>query len=89
MGEALQSWFKFAFDDLGLRRIEATADKYNEKSIALLQKIGMRKEGESPENFVSISNGQKHDAIFLGMLKREYEAVKDLWPERFAHKPRG
>ena len=88
MGEALQSWFKFAFEDLGLRRIEAVADKYNEKSIALLGKIGMRIEGESPQNFVSISNGQLHDAIFLGMLKHEYDAVKDSWPERFAYKPK-
>jgi len=88
MGEALQKWFKFAYDDLNLRRLEAVADINNVKSRKLLTQLGMREEGISLENYVSISNGQMHDIAYYALLKREYKEIEASLPGRFAPKPK-
>jgi ribosomal-protein-alanine N-acetyltransferase len=47
MTEALRSAVSFAFDDLGLHRVQAAVMPKNIPSLRVLAKLGFRKEGES------------------------------------------
>ena len=72
MKEALVRLFDFAFEELGLRRLEADVDPRNARSVALLEKLGFRREGYLRERwFVS---GEVQDALFYGLLRREWDA---------------
>lgn len=48
MTEALRSAVHYAFNDLGLHRLEANIQPENEASIALVRRVGFVKEGFSP-----------------------------------------
>ena len=48
MTEALNAAVRYAFDDLGLHRLEANIQPENTASIALVQRAGFKKEGFSP-----------------------------------------
>ncbi|PLZ04064.1 phosphinothricin acetyltransferase [Burkholderia sp. WAC0059] len=48
MTEALRFAVDHAFDDLGLHRLEASIQPENRASIALVRRLGFRKEGFSP-----------------------------------------
>lgn len=48
MTEAVRQTIAFAFGDLGLHRVEANIQPGNARSIALVDRLGFRKEGYSP-----------------------------------------
>lgn len=48
MSEAVSAVLTYAFRDLGLHRIEANIQPDNKPSIALVKRLGFRKEGYSP-----------------------------------------
>jgi len=48
MTEALNAAARYAFDDLGLHRMEANIQPENAASIALVRRAGFKKEGFSP-----------------------------------------
>jgi [ribosomal protein S5]-alanine N-acetyltransferase len=48
MTEALRAAVNYAFEDLGLHRLEANIQPENIASIALVRRLGFRKEGFSP-----------------------------------------
>lgn len=48
MTEAIPLALHFAFDELGLHRIEANIQPHNRASISLIRRCGFRKEGFSP-----------------------------------------
>jgi ribosomal-protein-alanine N-acetyltransferase len=48
MAEALAQVLDFAFGELGLHRLEANIQPGNARSIALVERLGFRKEGFSP-----------------------------------------
>jgi [ribosomal protein S5]-alanine N-acetyltransferase len=48
MTEALREAVRFAFDEIGLHRVEANIQPGNTRSIALVRRAGFRKEGLSP-----------------------------------------
>ena len=48
MTEALREAVRFAFDELGLHRVEANIQPDNTRSIALVRRAGFAKEGFSP-----------------------------------------
>lgn len=48
MTEALRAAAHYAFNDLGLHRLEANIQPENEASIALVRRVGFQKEGFSP-----------------------------------------
>ncbi len=74
MGEALALLTAFAFETLGLRRLEADVDPANHPSIRSLERLGFQREGLLRERwFVS---GQAQDSLFYGLLRREWDAKR-------------
>ena len=68
---------KFAFETLGVDRVEFRADNNNKRSIAAMQSIGCTVEGVLRSNCKAI-NGRR-DSIVLSILKDEWFAnVKSL-----------
>jgi RimJ/RimL family protein N-acetyltransferase len=60
----------FAFGELNLHRVTATVFSYNERSIALFEKLGFRREGVYRE-FLQ-RDGKRHDMLLYGLLEREW-----------------
>lgn len=69
MSEAVQCMTDFAFDLLGLHRLEADTDPENLGSLRLLEKLGFKKEGFFRERW--FVGGQWLDSTMLGLLKTE------------------
>jgi ribosomal-protein-alanine N-acetyltransferase len=72
MREALERLLAFAFGELGLRRLEADVDPNNAASVALLEKLGFRREGYLRERW--FVGGQVQDTALYGLLRREWES---------------
>ncbi|MEA2782046.1 MAG: [ribosomal protein S5]-alanine N-acetyltransferase [Rhodospirillaceae bacterium] len=70
MGEALTALLPYAFDRLGLHRIEAACLPHNKPSRALLAKLGFRDEGYAAK-YLKI-NGQWQDHVLHALLAEEY-----------------
>lgn len=68
--EALGVLIGFAFEALDLHRLEADVDPKNERALRLLERQGFRREGYLRERWHHL--GKVHDAIFLGLLQREW-----------------
>jgi RimJ/RimL family protein N-acetyltransferase len=62
----------FAFDELNLHRVQATVFSTNERSIALFEKLGFRREGAFRE-FLH-RDGERYDMVLYGLLEREWRA---------------
>jgi RimJ/RimL family protein N-acetyltransferase len=69
--EAVGLLIGFAFDVLGLHRLEADADPRNERSLRLLERHGFQREGLLRERYHVA--GEVQDAAFLGLLRREWK----------------
>ncbi|MFD2718162.1 GNAT family N-acetyltransferase [Hymenobacter monticola] len=48
--EALQALLKFCFEELALHRVVALVDPRNQPSVALMERVGMRREGHFRQN---------------------------------------
>lgn len=70
--EALNALFAFAFDELDLHRLEADVDPRNARSIRTLERLGFQREGYLRERWHVA--GDIQDALFYGLLKREWKA---------------
>jgi RimJ/RimL family protein N-acetyltransferase len=70
--EALQLALRFAFDELNLHRLELTVFSYNTRAIAVYEKLGFRHEGTHREFLYR--DGQRHDMLLYGLLRREWQA---------------
>ena len=71
MSEALQSLLEYAFEVLLLRRLEADVDPRNSASIRTLERLGFQREGFLRERWHVA--GEIQDALFYGLLKREWK----------------
>lgn len=68
---------KFAFETLGVERVEFRADNNNKRSIAAMQSIGCTREGVLRSNCKAIEG--RRDSIVLSILKDEwFSKVKPL-----------
>lgn len=68
---------QFAFEQLGLERVEFRADNDNKRSIAAMQKIGCTIEGVLRSHMPKPSGGRR-DSIVLSILSTEwFAAVKN------------
>lgn len=73
MQEALQAALGYGFNELDFRRFEADVDPRNLPSIRLLERVGFQKEGYLRERW--LVPDQTQDAVFYGLLKREWNSV--------------
>lgn len=64
---------EFAFEVLGMERVEFRADSNNAKSIAAMKSIGCQVEGILRSHMPTIQNGVRRDSIILSILKSEWE----------------
>ncbi len=70
--EAAQALVKFGFEQLGLHRIYATCDSLNPGSARVMQKCGMRFEGEFKEDM--LIKGSWRDTKLYAILENEWRA---------------
>ena len=69
--EAAELGLTFAFDELNLHRVTATVFSYNQRSIALVEKLGFQYEGVFRE-FLE-RDGKRHDMLLYGLLRHEWQ----------------
>lgn len=74
MNEALKALISHAFEVMKLRRLEADVDPRNAASIRSLERLGFQREGFLRERWHV--NGEIQDALFYGLLRREW--LKEL-----------
>ncbi len=68
--EAVELLIGFSFEALEVRRLEADVDPRNEASLRLLEGQGFQREGLLRERWRT--HGEADDAVFLGLLRREW-----------------
>lgn len=73
--EAVQLALAFAFDELNLHRVQVTVFSYNERSIALLEKLGFQREGVYRE-FLQ-RDSRRYDMYLYGLLRHEWGASEE------------
>ena len=67
---ALKMLFEFAFKTLNFHRLEAEVYSFNSKALHLMEKLGFKQEGILRE--AKYFNGQYHNIIRFGILKKEF-----------------
>lgn len=70
MTEALRAVYAWAFDTMGVDRIEAQVHPLNTPSLVLLKKLGFVEEGLLRE--AGYWMGERRDLVQLGLLRREF-----------------
>jgi RimJ/RimL family protein N-acetyltransferase len=68
--DAVRTLVGFAFDTLGLHRLEADVDPRNARSLRLLERQGFRREGLLRDRYQV--SGEIQDAVLLGLLRPEW-----------------
>ena len=70
--EATEICLRFAFHELNLHRVALTVFAHNANAIRLYERLGFVHEGTHREFFER--DGQRHDMLLYGLLRREWEA---------------
>ncbi|WP_456274855.1 GNAT family N-acetyltransferase [Bacillus sp. AK031] len=70
--EAVRALLHYIFQSLGKHKVTAFSDVRNKKSIAVLERAGMRREGHLLQNYMS--KGQWVDEYQYSILKSEWES---------------
>ena len=70
MGEALPAAITFAFNELGLHRIEANPLEHNASSASLIVKLGFTLDGRLRQR--AFFRGQYLDQLYYGLLEDEW-----------------
>ncbi|MDA6071257.1 GNAT family N-acetyltransferase [Flavobacterium sp. AC] len=69
---------QFAFETLGMERVEFRADNANERSIAAMKSIGCKVEGVLRNHMPTINKEIRRDSIVLSILRNEwFDEVKE------------
>jgi RimJ/RimL family protein N-acetyltransferase len=68
--EAMQLALNFAFNELNLHRVCLTVFSYNDRAIALYERLGFIREGVYREHIER--DGRRYDMILYGILRREW-----------------
>jgi RimJ/RimL family protein N-acetyltransferase len=72
--DAMKLILRYAFYELNLYRISLDVIDYNPRAIRLYEKAGFQHEG-ARRGFV-YRDGQRHDAILMGILRSEWVALQ-------------
>ena len=78
MQEALKLILEFAFDDIGLKRVNISSLPYNQRSRKVIEAVGFEKEGYA-RNYLQI-NGVWQDHVLYGMTL-EYFRQQNTCPD--------
>ena len=70
--EAVDVWLTYAFDAFTLHRVSARVDCENARSVALLERLGLRREGHFLQN--AWFKGQWTDEYLYAILREEWLA---------------
>ncbi|MHB1394304.1 MAG: GNAT family N-acetyltransferase [Clostridia bacterium] len=73
--EAIKVLEEFTFNTLNLNKLELQLRDYNLRGYSCYLKCGFKEEGRKRQNFYF--NGAYTDSIFMGILKSEYEVIKE------------
>ncbi len=73
-GEALAAVIGFAFDALGLHRLDADVDPRNARSLKLLERMGFAREGYLRESYRI--GTEVTDSVILGLLRPEWRGPR-------------
>jgi RimJ/RimL family protein N-acetyltransferase len=65
---------QFAFETLGMERVEFRADNNNQRSIAAMKSIGCKVEGVMRSHMPTLGSEVRRDSIVLSILKAEWFA---------------
>jgi RimJ/RimL family protein N-acetyltransferase len=65
---------QFAFETLGMERVEFRADNNNERSVAAMKSIGCKVEGVLRSHMPTANSEVRRDSIVLSILKDEWFA---------------
>lgn len=71
--EAFGEKIRFAFEDLGLRRLENGLFKGNSSSLSMQKQFGYQLEGERRKAFKCMADGELKDECVMGLLKEEWQ----------------
>ena len=63
---------QFAFETLGVERVEFRADNSNERSIAAMKSIGCKVEGVLRNHLPTLGSNVRRDSIILSILRNEW-----------------
>jgi RimJ/RimL family protein N-acetyltransferase len=63
---------QFAFETLGMERVEFRADNKNKRSIAALKRIGCKEEGVLRNHMPTATSNLRRDTIVLSILRAEW-----------------
>jgi RimJ/RimL family protein N-acetyltransferase len=69
--DAMRLVLNFAFNELNLRRVQLSVFSYNERAIALYEKLGFVREGTFREHLQR--DGELFDMFLYGLLRREWQ----------------
>lgn len=75
--EAAAAFIKYGFDTQNLHRIIATCQPQNPPSYRVMEKIGMRREGEFRQ-CIYRENGEWWDELFYAVLKEDWLQGKEV-----------
>ncbi len=64
---------QFAFEKMGMERVEFRADNNNVRSIAAMKSIGCKVDGILRSNMPTRNSSQRKDSIVLSILKQEWQ----------------
>ncbi len=70
--EVMRLALRFAFHELNLHRVQLTVFAYNDRAIAVYERLGFQREGVYRE-FLH-RDGMRYDMYLYGLLRREWEA---------------
>lgn len=69
---------QFAFETLGIERVEFRADNNNQRSIAAMKSIGCTVEGVMRNHMPTLGSDVRRDSIILSILREEwFDSVKE------------
>ena len=69
---------QFAFETLGVERVEFRADNNNERSVAAMKSIGCKVEGVLRSHMPTANSDVRRDSIVLSILQKEwFDEVKE------------
>jgi RimJ/RimL family protein N-acetyltransferase len=63
---------QYAFETLGMERVEFRADNNNQRSIAAMKSIGCKVEGVMRNHMPTLGSDVRRDSIILSILKNEW-----------------